>query len=317
LGQAIQGFLLYKETEGLSRNTIRNYSHSLAMWLEWQADGELREVTSADLLGFLHYLRHDYRVTHLGPFPVEPCRLAPKTIRNVWSGLHSFYTWASKELGVEHLVREIPAPKASQPLIEPLTQEEIEAVLRSCQYSQPWNGLSSTQSLRPTRHRDKAIVLFLLDTGVRNSELRNVKRRDCDVKLGRARVFGKGAKERFVVFGVTCRRALWRYVADREQVGPGDWLFLTNERRQMTRANLWRLLKRIGDRAGVPSVYPHRFRHTFAITWIRSGGDLFTLQAMLGHTTLEMVKHYARVARSDLEAVHRRASPVDNWHLHV
>jgi integrase/recombinase XerD len=110
---------------------------------------------------------------------------------------------------------------------------------------------------------------------------------------------------------------LWRYVADRRHVRPDDWLFVTNEGRQMTRANLWRLLKRIGDRAGVSGVYPHRFRHTFAITWIRNSGDLFTLQAMLGHTSLEMVKHYARIARSDLEAAHRRASPVDNWHLHV
>jgi site-specific recombinase XerD len=208
LGQAIEGFLLYKETEGLSRNTITNYTHSLDMWLEWQGDQELRDVTHADLMGFFHYLRQDYRTTHLGPFAVEPRLLSPKTIRNVWSGLHSFYSWASKELGIKQFMREVPAPKAPQAVVEPLTQQDIEAVLRSCQYSQPSNGLHSTQSLRPTRHRDKAIVLFLLDTGARNSELRNLKRRDCDVKLGRARVLGKGAKERYVVFGVTCRRAL-------------------------------------------------------------------------------------------------------------
>ena len=129
LGQAIQGFLLYKETEGLSRNTISNYSHSLDMWLQWQGDGELERVSTNDLMAFFHFLRHDYRITHLGPFPVEPRPLAPKTIRNIWGGLHSFYSWASKELGVEQLMREVPAPRAPQAVIEPFTQEEIEAVL--------------------------------------------------------------------------------------------------------------------------------------------------------------------------------------------
>ena len=111
-------------------------------------------------------------------------------------------------------------------------------MLRSCQYSQPSNRLTTTRSLRPTRHRDKAIVFFLLDTRARNSELRNLKRRDCDVKLARARVVGKGARERHVVFGVTCRRAVWRYVASRQQVGPDDWLFAPNAVRQIARANL-------------------------------------------------------------------------------
>ena len=81
LEQAIEGFLLYKETEGLSPNTINDYSHSLGMWLEWQGDGELGELTRADLLGFFHYLRRDYQITHLGPFPVEPREARPPHCR--------------------------------------------------------------------------------------------------------------------------------------------------------------------------------------------------------------------------------------------
>lgn len=83
----------------------------------------------------------------------------------------------------------------------------------------------------------------------------------------------------------------------------------------MSRDVLYRLLRRIGERGQVANVHPHRFRHTFAITYLRNGGDIFTLQTLLGHSTLDMVRHYARIAECDTERVHEIASPVDNWRL--
>ena len=83
----------------------------------------------------------------------------------------------------------------------------------------------------------------------------------------------------------------------------------------MTSAVLRKHLDRIGEKAGVRNVYPHRFRHTFAITYLRNQGDIFTLQSLLGHSDLAMVRRYARVAQTDCAEVHRRASPVDNWRL--
>jgi integrase len=78
---------------------------------------------------------------------------------------------------------------------------------------------------------------------------------------------------------------------------------------------LGKLLKRIGERAGVEDVNPHRFRHTFAITYLRNDGDVFTLQASSGHSDMTMVKRYARIAQIDRATTHRKASPVDNWRL--
>lgn len=103
-----------------------------------------------------------------------------------------------------------------------------------------------------------------------------------------------------------------------EGAGESDPLFVVGARhkaRPMDRSVLHHLLQRIGERAGVRNTYPHRFRHTFAINYLRNGGDLFTLQAMLGHSDLEMVRRYARIAQVDVAQAQQRASPVDKWRL--
>ena len=83
----------------------------------------------------------------------------------------------------------------------------------------------------------------------------------------------------------------------------------------MNRDHLLKSLRSIGRRAGIPKVNVHRFRHTFAINYLRNGGDPWSLQMMLGHSTMEMVKNYLALAQADLEKNHKIASPVDNWRL--
>ena len=83
----------------------------------------------------------------------------------------------------------------------------------------------------------------------------------------------------------------------------------------MDRHRLLKQLQSIGKRAGVDNVHPHRFRHTFAISFLRNGGNVYTLQMLLGHSTLDMCKKYLNIAQADLESAHRLASPVANMRL--
>jgi integrase/recombinase XerD len=96
-------------------------------------------------------------------------------------------------------------------------------------------------------------------------------------------------------------------------VRTNDPLIATQDEHELTRSRLSKILVTIGKNDGVSKVQSHRFRHTFAIQYIRNGGDPYTLQALLGHSSLNMVKNYLRIAQIDIDSAHRRASPVDNW----
>jgi len=175
---------------------------------------------------------------------------------------------------------------------------------------------------RATGFRDKAMILVLLDTGLRASELCSLLIGDYEAQTGKVQIRhgvgggAKGKKGRTVYLGKTARKALWRYLVDREDgEDPDAPLFLGRYSRPLNRDALRQVIASLGEKASINKAYPHRFRHTFAITYLRSGGDLFSLQRLLGHATLEMVQHYARLADIDVEQAHRRASPADNWRL--
>lgn len=164
--------------------------------------------------------------------------------------------------------------------------------MSAAEWTSSWNTRKGrwTRSKRPTAKRDIAIILTLLDTGIRASELCALTYRDFNQENGRLHVrHGKGNKQRFVYMGTRAQRALWRYLVDRKIERPDDPLIATKTGNALERNNLRHTLNRIGDTAGVENVHPHRFRHTFAIQFLRNGSNIFKLQRILDHESLETV----------------------------
>lgn len=316
LAQAIPGFRLYKTAEALSPNTLRSYHDHLKLWLNYTGDVAIERITPADLCAFLTWLRQEYR-PHRVTGNTQP--LSAKTIRNYWVSLSAFFTWAAAEFEMPNPMKGVPAPKFETAPAAPFTRDEIERLLKAAEFC---NEASTTRRRRfvmrrPTARRDRALILVLLDTGLRASELCALNVRDVDLKSGQVQVKhgqaggAKGGKGRLVFLGKAARRALWRYLATRDQdKGPDAPLFVGKFNRPLNKNALRQLMARLGGKAQVADCHPHRFRHTFSITYFRSGGDVFTLQALLGHSTLEMTQHYARIAQIDTLAPRLRAAQV-------
>ena len=321
LSKAIIGFLQYKAAEGLSPTTLHSYEHDLKLWLEYTTDVPVSKINSQSLQNYFAWLRTDYKPRRI---TANPANLSSKTIHNFYISLSAFFTWASREFDLLNPIKAVPAPKFEEAPVEPFTKEQVEALLKACELCKEAQPIDRRKFImrRSTAKRDQAMIMMLLDTGLRASELSALKVEDVDLRTGKVQVKhgrlggAKGGKGRTVFLGKAARRTLWRYLAEREDgEDPDAPLFLVKYDRPMNKNALRLLMAHLGNKAGVKKCHPHRFRHTFAITYLRSGGDLFTLQALLGHSTLDMVQHYARIAEIDIEQVHRRASPADNWRL--
>jgi len=160
--------------------------------------------------------------------------------------------------------------------------------------------------------RDKAILLSLVDTGCRASEFLSVNIGDLDFVNGEIRILhGKGDKYRTVYLGRNSRRAVRRYLKTRKELSSHSPLWITNDGCRLTFSGLRQIIRRRAWDAQIDSPGIHDFRRCFAIEFLRNDGDIFTLQKILGHSSLEMVKRYLAIAKTDCEIAHRKASPVD------
>jgi site-specific recombinase XerD len=303
LSDAIEGFFIAAHARRLAPGTLADYDNALRKFEAWLgSDPPLATITPAEVRGFLRAQDH----------------VSASTLGNYHIGLSALWTWAVREELVErHVVRAVERPKREKRVIVPYSREDVAAMLAACDRSRAYvrPGKRKCDHERPTALRDQAIIKLLVDTGVRASELCALRIRDLDMTNLRVKVMGKGSKERLLAINARTAQAIWRYLATREDRRPVDPLFATRSGQFLDRHNLRHMLKRSGERAGVSGVTVHRFRHTFAIQFLRNGGNMEALKEMLGHSTFEMVERYLHIVQADIDKVHRTASPVGNWLL--
>ncbi len=171
-------------------------------------------------------------------------------------------------------------------------------------------GFCDQQSLLGSR--DAAILLFLLDTGVRATECCNIDLSDID-RMMRSVVIkkGKGGKPRTLYLGKRARRFLRSYLKKRKDNCPALWI--TRFKTQLRYGGLKEILKRRAKDANIQSPSAHDFRRAFALESLRNGIDVYSLQRLMGHADLQVLRRYLAQTNEDIRIAHGKTSPVDNW----
>lgn len=294
LSKSIDGFTLNCQARRLSPHTIKDYTNTLRKLTAYLDDKPAREISRSDLRKFL-----------------AAQSVSKKTLSNYHIGLSVFFKWClAEDLIEENPLIGIPRPKPEQRTIEPIPEAHIRAILQATERVTYQRGGKEVTAYLPDRYRNRAIILMLLDTGLRASELCSITRKKLDLVTRSVKIVGKNSKERVLYFSPTTAQAIWKM-----DDTSSDYLFSGNANRPLDRSNLRHILERACDRAGVPRYSPHDFRHTFAVNFLRNYPNIYALQKMLGHSTLDMVKRYLAISESDVAEAHRHASPVENWNL--
>ncbi len=289
---AYDSLILSLQAARRTPGTVRFYHDYLRPFVAWIEGQSLKDVT-------------EITATHIRTYLLakEEAGLSPQTVHHSAQTIKRFCNFLVEEdlLQISPF-RRVKMPKVPQVLQPALTREEAQRILAAC------NG-----------PQDTAVILFLLDTGVRRDEFLALNIGDVDFKSGVVRIrSGKGGKGRTVYLGARARKALNRYLMERGPVGLGEplWVLKTEDHHladeRMTRSALRFLLKRLGDKAEVQNCHAHTFRHTFATWSLRAGINIYALQALMGHSDLQMLRKYLNLADEDIQDASRRFGAVDS-----
>jgi len=213
-----------------------------------------------------------------------------------YRGLRAFLNWCVRQNYILESPLTFNPPKLPDIIKPAFTDDELKAIIKAC-----------TGSLGP---RNKAMILVLIDTGIRREELARLKVADINLDARLISVIGKGRKQRLIPVSSTTLKAIWNYLKQRRN--SSEFLWLTEEGRPLTGDGIGQMLRDVISHAGVKHKGAHTFRHTFANNFLDHGGDPLDLQYLLGHTSLKMVENYSRAhkQRRALKALEKQ-SPVE------
>jgi site-specific recombinase XerD len=298
LRAALDAFILSREAMRCTPKTLTHYRYTVGgfvAYLESQGVRDVGGMTPGHIRAYLVALQR---------------RGAKDTTQHAHArGVKTWCRWlvAEGDLSASPMQR-VAMPRLEKRVPPPFTLDDVKALLRACNRRTPKGA------------RDHAIVLVLVDTGLRAAELVSLRVGDIDPRSGLCAVVGKGRKTRQVRVGARARAAIVRMMGYRPDAKAGDALWPAydaqgRERGSLTLSGLQTTLRRLGDRAGVHPSGPHRFRRTFALWCLRDGMDLHSLRLLMGHSDLAVLQRYLALAGEDVERAHAAHSPADRLKL--
>jgi integrase/recombinase XerD len=291
MAEMFERFMLFKKTEGLTKVTINDYYLHYNYLLEFlERDIEKEEMT-IDL--FRDYIGYMLNEKDLSPVTAN---VRIRTIR-------AFLRYCYLENYIEEPIHERFKPvKTKEDTLESFTPSEIKKLL---------NAVDETSY---TGFRDKVLIYVLLDTMIRCTELINLRRSNVDLKQGFIKLEShetKTKRDRIVPLSTRTVKLLKEYMEETADF-ESEWLIVTYEGEKMADNTIRHRLREVGEQAAVfnKRVSPHTFRHTGALFYILNGGDPFSLQKILGHSDMSMVRKYIQMTDESVKKQHNTFSPL-------
>lgn len=292
--EQITDYLHYLTIErGLSENTKKSYQRDLLQYLsflEKQKITDWQEVDRFTVVSFLQELKEGGK--------------SSATIARMITSLRRFHQFLRQERITDHdPMQHIDSPKKQQKLPDTLSLGEVEQLL----------GTPDTKETLGLR--DRAILEVMYATGLRVSELINLKLNDVHLEMGLLQTLGKGDKERIVPLGDIAIKWVRRYLADARPYltrrNPAEsHLFVNNHGSGLSRQGIWKNLKAIVQKAGIyKTVTPHTLRHSFATHLLENGADLRTVQELLGHADISTTQIYTHITKKRMTDVYKQYFP--------
>lgn len=305
--ELIAWYHISNQAEGKSPRTIAWYNEMLTSFLSYMKEVlqycDLSAFNIDNVRNYIIYLQNKPKFQGHPFTPQQNKLLSPRTIQCHVRALKAFASRLYAEgYTDQNMLANLKLPKAPSKIMEPLTPQEIKKVV------------SSINRKSYSGERNHAMLVTLLDSGLRASEAAGITLDNLNLKDGYIKVTGKGNKERIVPIGKFVQMELLHYI---EKVRSQPYysncgeLFLSRGGKPITVNTVKLVFSRLARSSGVNRLHAHLCRHTFAINYLLNGGDIFSLREILGHSTLEMVNHYLHFTSSQITAQHHKYSPMD------
>jgi site-specific recombinase XerD len=287
LVEATELFVMDGKAQGFTDSTVTTYTDQMRRLLRWCAAAELTH---------LHEFTHNHIKRY---FAHEIDRgMSNHYVHGTARGVRAFCNFCARDGLVDvNPFDKVKMPRLEQKILPALTDDETRRILSVCD-----------------NDRDRAIVLFLLDSGVRANELCNLNIEDMDMDTGAVSVRqGKGRKDRTVHIGARTRKQVKRYLIERGSPRADHAPLFASQREgtRLTYSGLAQILRRTRQTANVPDATAHAFRRTFAITCLRNGMNIYVLARLMGHADIQVLRKYLPLVEQDLQDAHQKHGPVD------